>query len=174
MIRRPPRSTLFPYTTLFRSVVGRHEEADIDPLADLALLDVDADGGDRARRVDTEDVRQRRHAHVCLLAHGQVERPVHRYRADLDQAVVGAALRRLDLLVVEDLGPAEFTHHDGFHLRPYPFGMLATLASMRIAPASGPRQGRRLEELTHFCYSDHTFGLVIDGSAALESLQESS
>src|SRR5437879_10424037 len=24
MIRRPPRSTLFPYTTLFRSVVGRH------------------------------------------------------------------------------------------------------------------------------------------------------
>src|SRR3712207_1749737 len=24
MIRRPPRSTLFPYTTLFRSVVSRH------------------------------------------------------------------------------------------------------------------------------------------------------
>src|ERR1022692_5109901 len=24
MIRRPPRSTLFPYTTLFRSVPGRH------------------------------------------------------------------------------------------------------------------------------------------------------
>src|SRR2546425_7966699 len=23
MIRRPPRSTLFPYTTLFRSIVGR-------------------------------------------------------------------------------------------------------------------------------------------------------
>src|SRR3712207_6938389 len=29
MIRRPPRSTLFPYTTLFRSVgaVGLHEQA---------------------------------------------------------------------------------------------------------------------------------------------------
>src|SRR2546425_10744717 len=25
MIRRPPRSTLFPYTTLFRSLVGRFE-----------------------------------------------------------------------------------------------------------------------------------------------------
>src|SRR2546430_6182653 len=25
MIRRPPRSTLFPYTTLFRSHVGHHE-----------------------------------------------------------------------------------------------------------------------------------------------------
>src|SRR2546425_3632299 len=24
MIRRPPRSTLFPYTTLFRSALGRH------------------------------------------------------------------------------------------------------------------------------------------------------
>src|SRR5690242_21536597 len=26
MIRRPPRSTLFPYTTLFRSVVGPRQE----------------------------------------------------------------------------------------------------------------------------------------------------
>src|SRR3989449_7138877 len=26
MIRRPPRSTLFPYTTLFRSLRGRHAE----------------------------------------------------------------------------------------------------------------------------------------------------
>src|SRR2546425_12092991 len=26
MIRRPPRSTLFPYTTLFRSAQHRHEE----------------------------------------------------------------------------------------------------------------------------------------------------
>src|SRR2546422_4587425 len=25
MIRRPPRSTLFPYTTLFRSAVARHQ-----------------------------------------------------------------------------------------------------------------------------------------------------
>src|SRR3989454_10433453 len=45
MIRRPPRSTLFPYTTLFRSADGgqlrwpdefvRHKAADI--LGDLAL-----------------------------------------------------------------------------------------------------------------------------------------
>src|SRR2546422_1351797 len=33
MIRRPPRSTLFPYTTLFRSRFGRHEE-----LANLAAF----------------------------------------------------------------------------------------------------------------------------------------
>src|SRR5256885_8447955 len=28
MIRRPPRSTLFPYTTLFRSLAGAHRLAD--------------------------------------------------------------------------------------------------------------------------------------------------
>ena len=32
MIRRPPRSTLFPYTTLFRSVVARNYEAAIEAL----------------------------------------------------------------------------------------------------------------------------------------------
>src|SRR5256885_10984119 len=32
MIRRPPRSTLFPYTTLFRSLVGRpHQRAHAEP-----------------------------------------------------------------------------------------------------------------------------------------------
>src|SRR3712207_7624487 len=44
MIRRPPRSTLFPYTTLFRSVVLRVEHlvgdaaADQQPGQDLGLL----------------------------------------------------------------------------------------------------------------------------------------
>src|SRR2546430_9774948 len=31
MIRRPPRSTLFPYTTLFRSVVAASRRVDRDP-----------------------------------------------------------------------------------------------------------------------------------------------
>src|ERR1017187_631328 len=31
MIRRPPRSTLFPYTTLFRSIYGRDYEATLNP-----------------------------------------------------------------------------------------------------------------------------------------------
>src|SRR3712207_7199078 len=30
MIRRPPRSTLFPYTTLFRSAAGRHRRAEAE------------------------------------------------------------------------------------------------------------------------------------------------
>src|SRR3712207_8997688 len=34
MIRRPPRSTLFPYTTLFRSILGRIERGGTE----IALL----------------------------------------------------------------------------------------------------------------------------------------
>src|SRR3712207_8576051 len=54
MIRRPPRSTLFPYTTLFRSGVQRHgvEEPARAGLVDLAQRDpalVRQPGEDRAR-----------------------------------------------------------------------------------------------------------------------------
>src|SRR2546429_6353422 len=31
MIRRPPRSTLFPYTTLFRSIAGYTVDAEVNP-----------------------------------------------------------------------------------------------------------------------------------------------
>src|SRR5688572_32505417 len=43
MIRRPPRSTLFPYTTLFRSPLGRGVEAHLLLLADVVAADVVAD-----------------------------------------------------------------------------------------------------------------------------------
>src|SRR5438477_13205981 len=44
MIRRPPRSTLFPYTTLFRSVrrvpaIARRRQRDPDPPDDPARID---------------------------------------------------------------------------------------------------------------------------------------
>src|SRR5256885_5260307 len=40
MIRRPPRSTLFPYTTLFRSVMRDVDEAR-ERMAELQLLGVE-------------------------------------------------------------------------------------------------------------------------------------
>src|SRR2546430_12510039 len=46
MIRRPPRSTLFPYTTLFRSTV------DLFLSRQLASIDVDHGRIRRAERVD--------------------------------------------------------------------------------------------------------------------------
>src|SRR5438105_8078450 len=54
MIRQPPRSTLFPYTTLFRSVVELEHEADVvrAPAGELAaaeLIDAAAADADLAR-----------------------------------------------------------------------------------------------------------------------------
>src|SRR5258706_12121880 len=50
MIRRPPRSTLFPYTTLFRSDGDRkHRQAVIEVEAELALLDERAEIAVRRR-----------------------------------------------------------------------------------------------------------------------------
>src|SRR2546425_6311806 len=49
MIRRPPRSTLFPYTTLFRSVRPRQTTA-----LHLALALFDARGSDRSQRQRAE------------------------------------------------------------------------------------------------------------------------
>src|SRR3712207_8297667 len=40
MIRRPPRSTLFPYTTLFRSLGGADLEGRLTALAEDRIADV--------------------------------------------------------------------------------------------------------------------------------------
>src|SRR2546426_8089037 len=45
MIRRPPRSTLFPYTTLFRSARADRREGDLLPVVRLR-----GRAGDRSRR----------------------------------------------------------------------------------------------------------------------------
>src|SRR3712207_7235307 len=53
MIRRPPRSTLFPYTTLFRSVALRVEVLVDAPeiLLHLGGIEVDGRGDDVAREL---------------------------------------------------------------------------------------------------------------------------
>src|SRR3712207_7955376 len=64
MIRRPPRSTLFPYTTLFRSLLGRHvvERAQRLPRlrehAALRVLRQAEVGDERVLGVVEEDVRR--------------------------------------------------------------------------------------------------------------------
>src|SRR3712207_7725009 len=58
MIRRPPRSTLFPYTTLFRSVVAGH------PGGGDRLV---GSGEVRGEGVGLADVGEQRHPLVGLL-----------------------------------------------------------------------------------------------------------
>src|SRR3989442_5013166 len=89
MIRRPPRSTLFPYTTLFRSTVRislKHEEIaafcqrwqiaelaffgsvlrdDFRPDSDVDVLDFCARGGMRSEE-HTSELQSRPHL-VCRL-----------------------------------------------------------------------------------------------------------
>src|SRR2546429_7231915 len=74
MIRRPPRSTLFPYTTLFRSRVDAEDE-DVEPLASIPRRRNErrrhaASGraGDRRERSEehTSELQSRLHL-VCRL-----------------------------------------------------------------------------------------------------------
>src|SRR5437667_10480295 len=54
MIRRPPRSTLFPYTTLFRSLIRAAFEGERETIVRLAQLsDLDLDGELRQDRKST-------------------------------------------------------------------------------------------------------------------------
>src|SRR2546425_7158879 len=53
MIRRPPRSTLFPYTTLFRSAFGRPRNLDHD-IRPIYGLPQAASFGERGFRVEAK------------------------------------------------------------------------------------------------------------------------
>src|SRR5256886_7863379 len=60
MIRRPPRSTLFPYTTLFRSVRDqhdRHAQVALQPVEQLEDLGLDRDVEGRRGLVGDEQLR---------------------------------------------------------------------------------------------------------------------
>src|SRR3712207_8643911 len=68
MIRRPPRSTLFPYTTLFRSRGGRVEVDDDRPVDEAEI------GLERVRRREVaaqhvRDCRARTRQRFGLLGH---------------------------------------------------------------------------------------------------------
>src|SRR2546425_11423320 len=106
MIRRPPRSTLFPYTTLFRSLF---QEIDEHLLA-LGALHVD---GDRALvAVEHREVQAVGVRHVAQLASGRVALRV--LELDDVRAHPGEELRarrpRLHVRHVEDADPFECFH----------------------------------------------------------------
>src|SRR2546430_11589351 len=73
MIRRPPRSTLFPYTTLFRSVPGQRPHVHLLRLGQLALVPaqdpeiVDSVEGDRKSTRLNSSHSQISYAVFCLI-----------------------------------------------------------------------------------------------------------
>src|SRR3712207_7000320 len=56
MIRRPPRSTLFPYTTLFRSIAGSAVTADLIAPMQCELVSA-ADHGERVATLGPDPLR---------------------------------------------------------------------------------------------------------------------
>src|SRR2546422_5783923 len=81
MIRRPPRSTLFPYTTLFRSLLlfGYAIQTDVRNLATVVL--------DQSRTPESRDVRSEEHTSelqsrlhlVCRLLLEKKKKKVYTY-----------------------------------------------------------------------------------------------
>src|SRR2546430_13174485 len=70
MIRRPPRSTLFPYTTLFRSPVARvADEPSLgdQPVGGVDRIDVAAEIGERADPAEHRVDRVRSEEHTSEL-----------------------------------------------------------------------------------------------------------
>src|SRR3712207_9203632 len=89
MIRRPPRSTLFPYTTLFRSPLARRRVAGAGPAElDVGEGDVagrhaaleavaDAERGPEAHRPVVLEATAQRHVHVRLDGSPSRDRKKH-------------------------------------------------------------------------------------------------
>src|SRR2546422_6689249 len=66
MIRRPPRSTLFPYTTLFRSLDGADRRGSREEYADAVLRDHPPEGAGIGR-ADRLALVQRSEEHTSEL-----------------------------------------------------------------------------------------------------------
>src|SRR5256885_6993218 len=60
MIRRPPRSTLFPYTTLFRSALAAALVRDLDALHLGEKLGIPLDVGDHVEHLPARGVEDRK------------------------------------------------------------------------------------------------------------------
>src|SRR2546422_8387602 len=90
MIRRPPRSTLFPYTTLFRSAIGRPELARFARKPDQFVRAANAEE-EAARREIEAIIRTDRKSTRLNSSHGYISYAVFclkkkkkRINADID------------------------------------------------------------------------------------------
>src|SRR2546430_12774073 len=93
MIRRPPRSTLFPYTTLFRSHDAEEHEANLAfETLDFSRVDADAELWEKVRRKlksrseeHTSELQSQSNL-VCrlLLEKKKTQSTARRLHADLD------------------------------------------------------------------------------------------
>src|SRR2546421_6244497 len=82
MIRRPPRSTLFPYTTLFRSLQGRLAEAEREF---RAAIESNPQYGEALNNLGTLFGRQGKNAEAATLFRQAIDRKSTRLNSSHDQ-----------------------------------------------------------------------------------------
>src|SRR3989442_12130327 len=124
MIRRPPRSTLFPYTTLFRSEevlrVGRfvvREARDAEGCGDGLAMRERARGDDLPDPVRVEPgaglggLDEQDRELVAAVAGDDVD-PARLFHEDLGDLTQGLVADRVAELVVDALEPVEVEKHD--------------------------------------------------------------
>src|SRR5256886_8046676 len=121
MIRRPPRSTLFPYTTLFRSqqryAAARHDAlldrgaGGMQRVFDPGLLLLHFSLGGRAHIDHRDAARQLRQPLLQLLL-VVIRRGLLDRRADLADAALNVGL----LALAADQGGVVLIHHDALDL----------------------------------------------------------
>src|SRR5689334_23408255 len=97
MIRPPPRSTLFPYTTLFRSPVAKvwRERSDKGPKCDNGIKLEFAEEVQKAfdhslQRGETEDLSDRKSTRLNS-SHSSISYAVFCLKKKNDEAVIGAS-----------------------------------------------------------------------------------
>ena len=72
MIRRPPRSTLFPYTTLFRSLLTEQQQSElasalVAAAADSAEAEVQLEGMEARSEEHTSELQSRPHISYAVF-----------------------------------------------------------------------------------------------------------
>src|SRR6266516_1746013 len=92
-----------------------HELQRHDAIAAFARARAGSDRGDDAGRIDAEHVRELDRHRVRAGPHDEVERAVHRHRADLDEHLARLRHGRRHFLEAHHFGRPEFADDDGLH-----------------------------------------------------------
>src|SRR5256885_11940185 len=102
MIRRPPRSTLFPYTTLFRSRAGRIGHPRADDGGDIGAV-----AADLAVRGEPAAAGHRDGRHGSARGHGQDRKSTRLNSSHLVISYAVFCLKKKNTLLAHAARPAE-------------------------------------------------------------------